>query len=293
MSNADLYGDTDVQRIAVVTGASGGMGKATAALLASKYGMKVYLLARSVEKGRLAVDYVNDQSGRKDAELVLCDLASLDSVRRAAADLAERCQHIDVLINNAGVITMKREQTKEGFEQQLGVNHLGHFVLTGLLIPLLKQSQLGRIVIVSSGAHKIGRMNYDDPHMLKRFSIWGAYGRSKIANLWFMTELAKRLKNTSITVNALHPGAVATDIGVDRGTGFGTLVHKLLKPFFLTPEQGSATAVYLATSDEVLGVSGQYYIKCKVAPMSKLASSAHEAERFWKWSEEVTGYVYL
>jgi retinol dehydrogenase 14 len=292
LSNADLYVGTDVQRIAVVTGASGGMGRETAALLASKHGMKVYLLARNEEKGQLAVDYVNGQSGRNDAELVLCDLASLDSIRQAAAELAERCQRIDVLINNAGVITMKRQQTKEGFEQQLGVNHLGHFVLTGLLIPLLNRSQAGRIVIVSSGAHKIGRMNYDDPHMLKRFSVWGAYGRSKIANLWFMTELAKRLKNTSITVNALHPGAVATQIGVDRGTGFGTFVHKLLKPFFLTPEQGSATAVYLATSDEVFGASGQYYIKCKIAPMSDRASSVQEAERFWNWSEQVSGYVY-
>lgn len=292
MSNVRMSVSSTVQRIAVVTGASGGMGKATAALLASEYGMKVYLLARNAEKGRLAVEYVNGRSGRKDAELVICDLASLDSVRRAAADLAERCQHIDILINNAGVVTLKREQTKEGFEQQLGVNHLGHFVLTGLLIPLLKQSQAGRIIIVSSGAHKIGRMNYEDIHMSKKFTVWAAYGRSKLANIWFMKELANRLKNTSITVNALHPGAVSTQIGVDRQTGFGAFIHKLLKPFFLTPEQGSATALYLATSSDVEGKSGQYYFKRKVAPVSQRAGSSEDAKRFWDWSEQATQYRY-
>jgi NAD(P)-dependent dehydrogenase (short-subunit alcohol dehydrogenase family) len=274
----------------VVTGASGGMGRATAALLAAKHGMKVYLIARNQEKGQVAVDYVNQQSGRSDAELVLCDLASFDSIREAAANLAALCSHIDVLINNAGVVTLRREETEDGFEQQLGVNHLGHFLLTGLLLPLLQRSDSARIIIVSSGAHKIGRMNYNDPGMTKGFRVWNAYGRSKLANLWFMKELAARLTGSTITVNAVHPGAVATQIGVNRKTGFGAFVHKLLRPFFLTPEQGSATAIYLATSDEVQGRSGQYYYQMKPAQMSERADSAEEAQQFWNWSELATGF---
>ncbi|MFC4098944.1 SDR family oxidoreductase [Paenibacillus xanthanilyticus] len=276
--------------IAVVTGASGGMGRATAALLAAEHEMKVYLVARSREKGMEAVRFVNSRSGRSDAELILCDLASLASVRAAAAELNASCTHIDVLINNAGVVTIKREETEDGFERQLGVNHLGHFVLTGLLMPLLRSSKAGRIVVVSSGAHKIGRMNYDDPDMRRKFTVWGAYGRSKLANIWFARELARRLEGTTVTVNALHPGAVSTDIGVDRRTGFGKLVHRLLRPFFLTPEQGSATAVYLATSADVGGASGGYYYRQKPAAVTARASDAEQARRFWAWSEQATGY---
>jgi retinol dehydrogenase 14 len=279
-----------IQKIAVVTGASGGMGRATAAILAAGYGMKVYLVARSEEKGKRALEYVNGLSGRSDAELVLCDLASLASVRKAAEELSGRAGHIDVLVNNAGVVTVKREETGDGFERQLGVNHLGHFVLTGLLLPLLQRSPAGRIVVVSSGAHKIGRMNYDDPGMRQGFTIWGAYGRSKLANIWFTRELASRLAGSSVTVNALHPGAVSTDIGVDRKSGFGTMVHRLLRPFFLTPEEGSATAVYLATAGELEGVAGQYYYRKKPAAVSALASQPEEARRFWEWSEQVTGF---
>ncbi|MFB9328827.1 SDR family oxidoreductase [Paenibacillus aurantiacus] len=284
--------DVQNRSVAVITGASGGMGRATAALLAAEHGMKVYLVARSREKGMEAVRYVNDRSGRSDAELILCDLASLASVRAAAAELSAACTHIDVLVNNAGVVTLKREETEDGFERQLGVNHLGHFVLTGLLLPLLLRGEAGRIVVVSSGAHKIGRMNYDDPDMRNRYTVWGAYGRSKLANIWFAQELARRLAGTSVTVNALHPGAVSTDIGVDRRTGFGTVVHRLLRPFFLTPEQGSATAVYLATSADVQGASGGYYYKQKPAAVTARANDAEQARRFWDWSEQATGYVW-
>ncbi|MBP3965451.1 SDR family NAD(P)-dependent oxidoreductase [Paenibacillus lignilyticus] len=282
------------QRIALVTGASGGMGRATAALLAAEHGMKVFLLARNQEKGQAAVDYVNVKSGRGDAELLLCDLASFASIREAAAVLASRATHLDVLVNNAGIITLKREETAEGFERQLGVNHLGHFLLTGLLLPLLLQSQSARIVNVSSGAHKIGTMDYADPGMTKSFTVWRAYSRSKIANIWFTKELARKLNGTGIPVYALHPGVVSTDIGVNRNTGFGGLVHKLMRPFFLTAEQGSATAVFLAsaTETEIGGKSGDYFYKLKPLAVSNLAASDEEAGRFWAWSEQATGFTY-
>lgn len=284
----------DAQRVAVVTGASGGMGRATAAILAAEHGMKVVLLARNSLKGQQAVDYVNVKSGRNDAELVLCDLASFAGIRQAATAINERFSSIDVLINNAGVVTVKREETEDGLERQLGVNHLGHFLLTGLLLPLLERSTAGRIVVVSSGAHKIGRMDYSDPGLSRSFTVWGAYGRSKLANIWFVRELASRLtKNGSaVTVNALHPGAVSTDIGVNRQSGFGTMVHKLLRPFFLTAEEGSATAVYLAASPEVEGVSGCYYYKKQQTPVSKRAADPDEARRFWAWSEQTTAFTW-
>jgi len=290
MSNNTGSNTHEQQLIAVVTGASGGMGQATAALLAAEHGVKVYLMARSQDKGQAAVDYVNKLSGRRDAELVLCDLASLASIRNAAAQLTARCERIDILINNAGVVTLRREETEDGFERQLGVNHLGHFLLTGLLLPLLQRSKSARIIIVSSAAHKIGRMNYNDPGMTKGFKVWSAYGRSKLANIWFMKELARRLAGSSITVNAVHPGAVATQIGVNRKTNFGALVHKLLRPFFLTPEQGSETAIYLACSVEAEGQSGHYYYRLKSTEVSERANSAEEARRFWDWSEQAVDY---
>ena len=279
-------------RIAVVTGASGGMGKATAALLAAEHGMKVLLLVRDARRGQEAVEEVNLLSGRGDAEMVLCDLASFASIRSAAASILDSVDHIDVLVNNAGVITLKREETEDGFERQLGVNHLGHYLLTGLLMPLLLRSVEGRIVVVSSGAHKIGRMDYEDPGMNRSFAVWGAYGRSKLANIWFTRELAARLAATSVTVNALHPGAVSTDIGVDRRTGFGRLVHKLMRPFFLTPEQGSETAVYLATAPELAGQSGGYYYRKKRISPSARAEDSSEAARFWEWSEQAAEFRY-
>ncbi|SEO37379.1 SDR family oxidoreductase [Paenibacillus sp. OV219] len=287
-----LANNSHTQRIALVTGASGGMGLATAALLAAEHGMKVYLLARNEEKGQAAVDEVNRKSGRQDAELLLCDLASLASIRAAAAELAGRTSRLDVLVNNAGIITLKREETSDGFERQLGVNHLGHFLLTGLLLPLLRQSDSARIINVSSGAHKIGKMNYEDPGMKKDFAVWRAYSRSKLANIWFAKELARRLQGTGIPVYALHPGAVSTDIGVNRTTGFGRLVHKLMRPFFQTAEEGSATAVYLASSAQVSGKTGDYFYKKQPIAVTELANSAEEAGRFWSWSEGVVGFRY-
>ncbi len=278
------------RKTAVVTGASGGMGKATAAALAGRHGMKVYMLVRSEERGRRAVEDIRRRHPEAELELVVGDLGSLSSVRAVAEALKARCDRIDVLVNNAGVVTVKREETEDGFERMMGVNHLGHFVLTGLLLPLLEAGPEGRIVVVSSGAHKIGRMDYGDPQLRRGFTVWGGYGRSKLANVWFARALATRLKGSKATVNALHPGAVSTDIGVNRQTGFGRAVHKLLKPFFLSAEEGADTAIYLATAAEAAGRSGEYYYRRKPARVSARAADAAEAERFWAWSEETTGF---
>ncbi|MBP1963968.1 NAD(P)-dependent dehydrogenase (short-subunit alcohol dehydrogenase family) [Paenibacillus aceris] len=194
-----------------------------------------------------------------------------------------------MLVNNAGVVTVKRQTTSDGFEAMIGVNHLGHFLLTRLLLEAITRAPQGRIVNVSSGAHKIGRFDFDNPHLTRGFRVWRGYAQSKIANIWFTRELAKRLTGTAVTVNSLHPGAVGTNIGVDRDTGFGKAVHRMMRPFFLTPAQGAETAIFLASSPDVSAVSGEYFYKKKIAPISDKAKDDAFAGRFWAWSEREVG----
>ncbi|OPH53351.1 short-chain dehydrogenase [Paenibacillus ferrarius] len=269
----------------IVTGANSGMGLATTVALARK-GAHVIMLCRSKQRGELALAEARQQSGSDRIELMLCDLGSLASIRAFAEDFLAKHQMLDVLVNNAGVVTVKRQTTSDGFEAMTGVNHLGHFLLTNLLLEAIVRAPQGRIVNVSSGAHKIGRFDFDNPYLMRGFSVWRGYAQSKIANIWFTRELAKRLAGTTATVNALHPGAVGTNIGVDRDTGFGKFMHRLLRPFFLTPEQGAETAIYLSISPDVQTISGEYWYKKKIAPISERAKDEDMAHRFWAWSEQ-------
>ncbi|MFD9627255.1 SDR family oxidoreductase [Peribacillus muralis] len=276
------------KKLAIVTGANSGMGLATVIALAKK-GLHVIMLCRNEAKGRKALEMAKEESHSSSIELMIADLASIESIHRFAGAFKAKYDSLDLLINNAGVVTLKRQETKDGFESMLGVNHLGHFLLTNLLIDELKRSDDGRVVIVSSGAHKWGKFDFDDPYFQKGFNVVKGYGRSKLANVWFMKGLAKRLEGTSVSVNALHPGAVATNIGVDRDTGFGKRFIKLLVPFFKTPEKGAQTAVFLATSERVKTSSGSYFYDEKEAPISKLAQDDELVERFWHWSEQQVG----
>ncbi|KWW22051.1 short-chain dehydrogenase [Peribacillus simplex] len=276
------------KKLAIVTGANSGMGLATVIALAKK-DLHVIMLCRNEAKGKRALELAKEESQSSSIELMNGDLASIESIHHFAETFKANHDSLDLLINNAGVVTLKRQETKDGFESMLGVNHLGHFLLTNLLIDELKRSEAGRIVIVSSGAHKWGTFDFDDPYFHKGFNVVKGYGRSKLANVWFMKGLAKRLADTSVTVNALHPGAVATNIGVDRDTGFGKRFIKLLVPFFRTPERGAQTAVFLATSDRVQTISGSYFYDEKEAPLSKLAQDDELVDRFWHWSEQQVG----
>ncbi|MEK8130119.1 SDR family oxidoreductase [Paenibacillus filicis] len=278
-------------RIVIITGANSGMGLATTVELA-KQGATVVMACRSEERGRQALQEAQAASGSDRLELMLCDLGSLSSIRSFAAEFHAKYKRLDVLINNAGVFAVKRVLTKDGFESMIGVNHLGHFLLTLLLLPLLLNAPQGRVVNVSSGASKAGRINLDDPHMSRSYGFWKGYAQSKLANVLFTRELARRLSGTRVTVNCLHPGAVATNIGVDRGTGFGRNLIKMVKPFFLTAEQGADTIVYLASSDEVAQASGEYYYKRRIASNTELSRDEELARRFWAWSEEQVGQTY-
>lgn len=273
------------KKLALITGATSGMGYATAVEMAKKE-YAVVMLGRNVEKGLKAAETAKKESGSKDITFASCDLASLESIRAFVTEFIKEHDALDVLINNAGVLTFKREETKDGFEMQIGVNHLGHFLLTNSLLDLIVKSDDGRIVNVSSGGHKWAKFNEDDPHLKNSYNVIKGYGQSKLANILFTKELALRLKDTNISVNTLHPGAVATNLGVDRKTGFGKTIYKLLTPFFQTPTEGAATAIYLATSPDLKNSSGDYFYKKKVSKTSDAARDKKMAKRLWSWSEK-------
>ena len=272
----------------VVTGANSGLGLATTVELARR-GAHVVMACRDLARGQRALEQAREQSGSSRLELMACDLASLESVRAFARALGERHPVLDGLINNAGLITLRRQTTRDGFEAQLGVNHLVHFLLTHLLLEPLRRAPQGRVITVSSNAHRVGSIHWEDPHLQRGYSMWKAYGQSKLANILFTRELARRLAGTRVTANCLHPGAVSTRLGQDRETGFGRTLHRLLRPFFLTPARGAETSVYLATSPDVAGVSGEYFFREKSSPVSARARDPRSAERLWAWSEKEVG----
>lgn len=281
---------------ALVTGANSGMGRATSLALARK-GYRVIMLVRSEARGREALAAVGaafaadpgeaDFPASEAFSLVLCDLASLSSIRALGLELHGRLRSLDILVNNAGLISPKRQLSADGFELQFGVNHLGHFLLTSLLLDLVEAAK-GRIVVVASGAHKVGRIHWEDLGLERGYSTFGAYAQSKLANVLFARELARRVKDKGVRVNACHPGAVATSMGIDRVTGFGSLIAGILKLFFLSPEQGADTAVWLATSPEAAGETGGYWHKRRPAAISRAAADDEAAKRLWELSERLT-----
>ena len=273
-------------KTAVVTGANTGVGYETELGLA-KQNFQVVMLCRSQERGEKAQKEIIEKSGNENVFLILADLASLESLKEAARTITKRYPIIDVLVNNAGVFALKKEYTEDGFEKMTGVNYIGHFYLTQLLLPNLKKVKSARIVVVSSNGYKMARFNLSNLQPESKFSIVGNYGRSKLMTLLFAMELSNRLSDTSVTVNALHPGAVATSMGVNRKTGFGKTVYKFLRPFFKTPEEGAQTSLYVATSKEVEGVSGKYFIDCKPVEVKEIAKNKELARKLYEKTDEL------
>ena len=272
-------------KTAIVTGANSGMGMATVRAL-SDMGAKVIMLCRSEKRGIEALEKLSSEK-KRDLELILCDLGNYASIRAFANLFKKGHSHLDILVNNAGFISLDRQETEEGLERQFGINHVGHFLLTMSLLDLMGEG--GRIVNVASGAHKTGKIHFNDINLTKGFNVITAYSQSKLANVLFTRELARRVKDRGITVNCCHPGAVATNIGIDRDTGFGKTVTRLLKPFFQTPEQGARTAIFLASDDSVSDVTGEYFYKCKVARSSKRSKDMELAKKLFEFSEELVG----
>ncbi|MEW6443267.1 MAG: SDR family oxidoreductase [bacterium] len=269
-------------RVALVTGATSGIGKQTASELA-RQGFTVALGCRDPQRGEAARREIAAEAGSQRVSVLPVDLASLGSVRRAAAAFAGSFERLDVLVNNAGIFTMRQHLTEDGFEAQFGVNHLGHFLLTLELLDLLKRSAPSRVVVVSSAMHKGGRIDFDTFRGRRPYRPVAAYRQSKLANVLFTTELAGRLRGTGVTANALHPGSIATGIYRDAPLPVRAVVRLLLQ----APRAGARTSVYLATSPEVAGTTGLYFEKSRPVATSREARDSALAERLWQKSEEL------
>ena len=242
------------------------------------------MLCRSEKRGKEALQKLSEKKDRQ-LELMLCDLGDYDSIRSFVSQVKEKYKKIDVLVNNAGFISLDRQETKEGLERQFGINHIGHFLLTTELISMMDKGS--RIVNVASGAHKTGKIHFDDINLTKGYNIIKGYSQSKLANVLFTRELARRLKDKGITVNCCHPGAVATNIGIDRETGFGKTITGLLKPFFQTPAEGARTAIFLSTDDSVKDITGEYFYRCKIANSSRRSKDMNLAKKLYEFSEKL------
>jgi len=278
-------------KVVVITGGNTGLGEATAVALARK-GATTVLACRNPERAAAAADRVRNQSGSDRVDVVGLDLADLDSIGRAAKDIVDRFERLDVLVNNAGGLSTERRTTRQGFEQTFGVNHLGPFLLTNLLLDRLRQSAPSRIVNVSSIGHRYARrMLWDDLQMEHGYNAFAAYAQSKLANILFTRALAQRLRPAEITANACHPGSVRTELGRDGDTtGFiGVMSFTVLRPFYVSPTRGARTQVYLASAPEMAGKSGGYYVRCREHQASRAARDDAAADRLWEVSEQLVG----
>ncbi|XP_078397643.1 retinol dehydrogenase 14a [Cetorhinus maximus] len=280
-------------RTVIVTGANSGIGRAAAAGLA-RLQARVILACRDQEAAAQAARDIRQQAGGAGELLVRrLDLASLSSVRSFCQRIIQEEPRLDVLINNAGIFQCPYMKTEDGFEMQFGVNHLGHFLLTNLLLDLLKRSAPSRIVVVSSKLYKYGEINFDDLNSEKSYNKSFGYSRSKLANILFTHELAKQLEGTGVTANVLHPGIVRTNLGRHINIPLlGLPVFKMVSwAFFKTPEQGAQTSLYLATSPEVKEVSGKYFGDCKQEELLPKAMDDAVAKKLWDMSERMVGLI--
>ncbi len=275
-------------KVILITGSNSGIGKATSIALA-RLGAHVVMMARNPVKGEVARQEVISISGNHQVELMLCDLASLNCVRRFASEFHEKYDRLDVLINNAGILTKHRQITPDGFEYQIGVNHLGHFLLTNLLLDLLIPSAPSRIVVVSSLGHFAGKIHFNDLHLERRYNQWISYFQSKLATMLFGYELSRRLNGSGVTVNCLHPGVVRTRFAVDRTSDRQNCIMRLSNLINISPSAGAETSVFLASSPEVEGVTGKYFVRKQARASSRASYDLEAAERLWKLSEELTG----
>uniref|UniRef100_A0A6B2LBY6 Uncharacterized protein n=1 Tax=Arcella intermedia TaxID=1963864 RepID=A0A6B2LBY6_9EUKA len=277
-------------KVVLITGANTGIGKETARVLA-KAGATVYMICRDAKRGGEARAHILQELGEKASERVVmmqCDLGSLESIQNFALAWREVDLPIDILINNAGIMACPKSTTVDGFETQFGVNHLGHFLLTNLLIPYLKRSGKARVVSVSSMAHKASGIRFDvcgktDVYD-EFFGHWTAYGISKTANILFALELDKRYKDAGIRSNALHPGTIATELG--RNNMGASLFYTVGSLFCKSVPEGAATSVLVAVAPQLDDVGGYYFSDCNITPQSAHAANLADAQRLWEESEK-------
>jgi NAD(P)-dependent dehydrogenase (short-subunit alcohol dehydrogenase family) len=277
-------------RTCLVTGATSGIGRASALELAAM-GARLFLLCRDAGRAEALRQEIADQTGNREVAILLADLSSQREVRRAAAEFLATREPLHILLNNAGVMYIERTATVDGIEATFAVNHLAYFLLTNLLLERTVASAPARIVNVASDAHRLGgALDFDDLGAARRYSGMGVYGRSKLANLYFTRELARRLAGSGVTVNAVHPGAVRTGLGQNNDAPILKLLTGLLvRPFFRSPEKGAETSVWLCSSPDVAGVTGGYFARCKPRVPHRLVNDHEASRRLWDVSAKLVG----
>lgn len=280
--NLDMAG-----KVCLVTGATAGIGQA-AALLLAKRGATVVGVGRNPTKNKNSTEMIKTETGNPNIEYLLADLSSQKDIHKLANQFKEKYDRLDVLVNNAGATFGERLESVDGIEMTFALNHLGYFLLTNLLGDILEASAPSRVINVSSSLHKFGKINFDDIPFKNGYTRSKAYQRSKLANIAFTYELARHFSNQKITVNAMNPGLVATNIGQVAG-GISAKMKGLVDRIAgLTPEEGAQTIIYLATSEEVAGVTGRYFVKEKSIPSSKISYALEFCRRLWNVSESLT-----
>lgn len=270
----------------VITGANTGIGKETAIDLA-KRGGKVYIACRDKEKSLEALENIKKLSKNPDVFALDLDLASIESIRDFSQMFHKLETQLHILVNNAGVMACPKTYTKDGFEMQIGTNHLGHFVLTNLLLDLLKQSNPSRIVVVASEGYKLSDINRDDLLSEKSYSRLKAYGQSKLANILFANELSTRLHGTGVIVNSCHPGIIRTNLGRHMDSWIRAIYRPILKPFYKTVYEGAQTSIRLAVDPDLDEVSGKYFADCEEKIPDLAARDVETAKWLWETSTKI------
>jgi NAD(P)-dependent dehydrogenase (short-subunit alcohol dehydrogenase family) len=275
-------------KVALITGATSGIGMATAAGLA-KQGAIVALVARNQEKGLAVRDQIRAQSGNPQVEVLMADLSSQQSTRALAASFQERYTRLDVLMNNAGGIFFQRETTVDGLELTFALDHLAYFLLTNLLLDMLKASAPARVINVSSGAEASATIAFDDLQAERRYDPFPVYAQAKLANMLFTYELARRLEGTGVTVNAVRPGPVATNFGGSGGSWLNRIFPLIFRVIGKSPEEAAETAIMLASAPELAGVSGKAFYDRREQQTSARARDVASQRRLWEVSAKLTG----
>lgn len=268
----------------IVTGANAGIGKETALGLA-RLGATVVMICRDRDRGETAQREIKQRSGNDRVELMICDLASQKSIEQFANEFKQNYDRLDVLVNNAGILMRERSLNQDGIESTFAINHLGYFLMTNLLLDVLKRGATARIVNVASAAHKYGKVDIGGWVIGRDYSAFSAYANSKLANVLFTYELARRLEGTSVTANCLHPGAVGTNLF----RGLPKLLQAVIALVTMGPERGARTSIYLAGAPEVEGMSGKYFAKRREEKSSDASYDRDAARQLWEASEQLTG----
>lgn len=271
----------------LITGGSSGIGAATARALAGM-GAAVVIVSRNEARCKAVMEQIGAETGNHQLDYIVADLSSLEAVRAAAERFRSRHDRLDVLINNAGGIFMSRQLSVDGLEMTFALNHMSYFLLTNLLLDVLRASAPARVVNVASNAYRGATLDLDDLQMTRRYSGFAAYARSKLMNILFTYELARRLVGTGVTANALHPGFVASNFGLNNGQPWKALI-RLTQRFGISPVAGARTPVYLASSPEVEGVTGQYFVRNQAIQTAPITYDWALAARLWEVSAALAG----